>query len=48
MGRKKKYLILDEKKEAQRKYQMDHYWRNCERLRKENLNRYYGKKNKSY
>jgi hypothetical protein len=44
MGRKKKYYTEKEKKEAQRKWQMDHYERNKERILKKAKERYRLKK----
>jgi|TARA_B100001094_G_scaffold99496_1_gene95712 hypothetical protein len=44
MGRKKKYYTEKEKLEAQRKWQMDHYERNKERILKKAKERYRLKK----
>jgi|TARA_Y100000992_G_C20980772_1_gene357205 hypothetical protein len=44
MGRKKKYYTEDEKREAQRKWQMDHYERNKARILKKAKERYRLKK----
>ena len=44
MGRKKKYYTKEEKLEAQRKWQMDHYERNKERILKKAKERYRLKK----
>ncbi len=44
MGRKKKYYTEEERKEAQRKWQMDHYERNKERILKKAKERYRLKK----
>jgi|TARA_B100000029_G_C17491351_1_gene929233 hypothetical protein len=40
MGRKVKYKTKQEKQDAQRKWQMEHYYRNQERLRKVARDRY--------
>jgi hypothetical protein len=45
MGRKRKYLTEDEKNEAQRRWMMEHYHRNKEKLKIKALERYYKKKN---
>ena len=44
MGRKKKYHSEKEKRKAQRKWQMDHYERNKERILKKAKERYRLKK----
>ena len=44
MGRNRKYFTEKEKKEAQRKWQMEHYERNKEILREKAKERYYKKK----
>ena len=44
MGRKKKYNTEKEKKEAQRKWQMDHYKRNREEILRRARERYEQKK----
>ena len=44
MGRKKKYYTKEEKLEAQRKWQMDHYERNKARILKKAKERYRLKK----
>ena len=44
MGRKKKYYTEKEKLEAQRKWQMDHYERNKEKILKKAKERYRLKK----
>jgi hypothetical protein len=44
MGRKKKYYTEKEKLEAQRKWQMNHYERNKERILKKAKERYRLKK----
>ena len=41
MGRNRKYFTEKEKKEAQKKWQMEHYERNKEKLRKKAKERYY-------
>ena len=40
MGRKRKYHTEEEKKEAQRKWQMEHYMRNKEVLKAKARERY--------
>ena len=40
MGRKRKYFTKNEKREAQRKWQMEYYERNSEQLKKEARDRY--------
>ena len=40
MGRKRKYFTKKEKREAQRKWQMEYYERNREQLKKEARDRY--------
>lgn len=42
MGRKKKYLTEEEKIEARKERQMRYYWRNQEKLKKQNRERYHG------
>ena len=44
MGRKKKYYTEEERLEAQRKWQMDHYLRNKEKILKKAKERYRLKK----
>ena len=44
MGRKKKYYTTEEKKEAQRQWQMDHYERNKAKILKKAKERYRLKK----
>ena len=44
MGRKKKYYTKEEKLEAQRKWQMDHYERNKEKILRMAKERYRLKK----
>jgi GrpB-like predicted nucleotidyltransferase (UPF0157 family) len=46
MGRKKKYLTVEEKLEAQRRWNMEYYERNKENIKKEVLKRYRGKRDK--
>lgn len=48
MGRKQKYITEEEKLNARRERQMRHYWKHVERLKKENLDRYYKNKEKVY
>ena len=40
MGRKRKYFTKKEQREAQRKWQMEHYERNKDKLRKVARDRY--------
>ena len=40
MGRKRKYFTKKERREAQRKWQMEYYERNSEQLKKEARDRY--------
>jgi len=40
MGRKRRYFTKKEKREAQRKWQMEYYERNSEQLKKEARDRY--------
>ena len=40
MGRKRIYFTEDERKEAQRRWQPEYYYRNRERLKKEARERY--------
>lgn len=45
MGRKTKYFTDDEKQNANRKKSMRYYWKNSEKIKKKNLERYHGKIN---
>lgn len=47
MGRNKKYLTDDERLEAQRRWNMEYYERNKDKIKKQVLNRYYGKRDKN-
>lgn len=47
MGRKKKYITLEEQLTARRERQMKHYWKHAETLKHKNLERYYKNKEKS-
>ena len=40
MGRKKKYFTAKEKRDAQRKWQMEHYKRNADRIKAKARQRY--------
>ena len=40
MGRKRKYFTEEEKKQAQKKWQSEHYERNKEAIKKKARNRY--------
>jgi hypothetical protein len=44
MGRKKMYFTVKEKKDAQRKWQMDYYYRNKETILKKMKEKYRQKK----
>ena len=46
MGRKRKYHTDKEKREAQRKWQMDHYLRNKEEIKEKARQRYREQKRK--
>ncbi len=48
MGRKRKYYTEEEKKEAQRKWQMEHYMRNKEELKAKARERYRKKKQQEF
>ena len=47
MGRKRKYFTEEEKKDAQRKWQMEHYQRNKENICKKAKERYQKKKERN-
>ena len=44
MGRRRIYLTKDEKQKAQRRWPMEHYWRNSEKIKKKARERYRNKK----
>jgi|TARA_B100001093_G_scaffold82487_1_gene73905 hypothetical protein len=46
MGRKRKYHTEKERQEAQRKWQMDHYLRNKEKIKQKAREKYREKKRK--
>lgn len=46
MGRKKKYKTEKDKNDAQKRWVMEYYKRNKEKLQKINLKRYYERKSK--
>ena len=46
MGRKRKYHTEKERQEAQRKWQMEHYRRNSERIKQKARDRYREQKRK--
>ena len=48
MGRKKKYFTKDEKKNAQRRWQMEHYMRNREEILAKAKQRYRDKKSQEF
>jgi len=47
MGRKKKYLTIDEKQLARNAQRMTYYWLNVELERQKSLKRYYDNKEKN-
>ena len=44
MGRLKKYITEEEKIEAQRKWSLEYYYRNKEKINKKIMEKYYGRK----
>ena len=48
MGRKRKYFSEKERREAQRKWQMEHYKRNAEEIRAKARERYRDKKKSDF
>ena len=48
MGRKRKYHSEKERRDAQRKWQMEHYKRNAEEIRAKALQKYRVKKRKEF
>ena len=48
MGRKLKYKTPEEKRIAQRKWQMEHYYRNSEEIKRKDSERYREKKRKEF
>ena len=48
MGRKRKYFTEKEKRDAQRKWQMEHYKRNAEEIRAKARHRYRDKKKSDF
>ena len=48
MGRKRKYYSEEERKEAQRKWQMEHYKRNAEEIKAKARQKYREKKKKDF
>ncbi|MBT4208619.1 hypothetical protein HOE22_09800 [Candidatus Woesearchaeota archaeon] len=44
MGRIKKHITVDEKKQAQRKWSLDYYHRNKDEINKEKMEKYYEEK----
>jgi hypothetical protein len=48
MGRKKKYYTEKERREAQRKWQMDHYKRNSEEIKAKARQKYRDRKRKEF
>jgi hypothetical protein len=45
MGRHRKYITEEEKRQANKEKYMRYYWRNVKRRRKDALKRYYENKN---
>jgi hypothetical protein len=43
MGRLKKYMTDDEKKEVQKKWAKEYYYRNKEKINKKTMEKYYEK-----
>ena len=48
MGRKRKYFTKKEKQEDQRKWQMEHYRRNADKIKAKARDRYREKKRKEF
>jgi len=48
MGRQRKYFTKKEKREAQKKWQMEHYKRNCDKIKAKARQRYRDKKRKEF
>ena len=48
MGRKRKYHTEKERREAQRKWQMEHYRRNADKIKAKARDRYREKKRKEF
>jgi|TARA_B100000287_G_scaffold276119_1_gene260081 hypothetical protein len=48
MGRKRKYFSDKEKREAQRRWQMEHYKRNADKIKAKARERYREKKRKEF
>lgn len=48
MGRKKKYFTAKEKREAQRKWQMEHYKRNSDEIKAKARQKYRDRKRKEF
>lgn len=46
MGRLKKYMTNDEKKEAQKKWALEYYHRNKEKINKKTMEKYYAETTK--
>jgi hypothetical protein len=44
MGRKKIYKTEEEKQQANKEKYMRYYWKNCDKIKKKNLKRYYENK----
>ena len=48
MARPRKYFTKKEKREAQKKWQMEHYKRNCDKIKAKARQRYRDKKRKEF
>ena len=48
MGRKRKYFTKKEKREAQKKWQMEHYKRNCDKIKAKARERYREQQRKEF
>lgn len=46
MGRKRKYKTDEERKEAQRRWAREYYYRNKDKINKRAMEKYYERKNK--
>ena len=44
MGRKRKYITEEEKQQANKDKYMRYYWKNCKKVKRKNLKRYYENK----
>jgi len=48
MGRKRKYYTEEERREAQRKWAREYYYRNKDKINKKAMDKYYEKKRKRH